>query len=174
MLTYDEFLYVQAELMQVGLMAGDAGAKLREAMTASFTKVDQVIAGTGTSQTVPVLSGSSDVLTFMDNIDTEFAAASSNKKLEILMTQKWTATFGDPMDQYNDYRRTGYPVLANPNGPSPEYQLDNDDGWPLIDSQTVLNNGFQTSFFWPQREINLNQNAPSQKDATTYSIFWDN
>lgn len=173
-LTYDEFLYVQAELMQVGLMAGDAGAKLREAMTASFAKVDQVVAGTGTAQTVPVLSGSSDVLTFMDDIDTEFAAASSDKKLEILMTQKWTATFGDAMDQYNDYRRTGYPVLANPNGPSPEYQLDNDDGWPLIDSQTVLNNGFQTSFFWPQREINLNQNAPSQKDATTYSIFWDN
>ena len=55
-----------------------------------------------------------------------------------------------------------------------EYQLDNGDGWPLDDSQTVLNSGFQTSFFWPQRELNLNQNAPAQKDATTYKIFWDN
>jgi len=173
-LTYAEFLYIQAELIHVGLIAGDVGAKLREAMTASFAEVDQVVAGTGSGQVIPILSGSTEVLSFMDNIDTEFAAASSDKKLEILMTQKWTATFGDAMDQYNDYRRTGYPVLADPNGPSPEYQLDNDDGWPLIDSQTVLNNGFQTSFFWPQREINLNQNAPSQKDATTYSIFWDN
>ncbi|WP_299439924.1 SusD/RagB family nutrient-binding outer membrane lipoprotein [uncultured Aquimarina sp.] len=173
-LTYDEFLYIQAELMQVGLMTGDAGAKLREAMTASFAKVDQVVTGTGTSQTVPVLAGSAAVTTFMDNVDTEFAAASIDKQLEIIMTQKWVATFGDPMDQYTDYRRTGYPVLADPNGPSPEYQLNNGDGFPLVDNLTVLNNDFQVSLFWPQRELNLNQNAPGQKNATTYKIFWDN
>jgi hypothetical protein len=173
-LTYDEFLYIQAELMQVGLLAGDAGAKLTQAITASFAKVDQVVAGTGTSQSVPVLSGSAAVTNFINNIDAEFAAASDEKRLEIIMTQKWVATFGDPMDQYNDYRRTGYPVLANPNGPSPEYQLDNADGFPLLDNLTVLNNGFQHTFFWPQREINLNQNAPEQKDPTTYKVFWAN
>lgn len=172
--TYDEFLYVQAELIHVGLMSGDAGDKLREAMTASFAKVDEVVAGTGTTQTVPTLSGTPEVTTFMDNIEAEFDAASDEKKLEIIMTQKWVATFGDPMDQYTDYRRTGYPVLADPNGASPEYQLDNGDGWPLQDNQTVLNNGFQHSFFWPQRELNLNTNAPAQKDPTTYKIFWAN
>ncbi|MCK5678194.1 MAG: SusD/RagB family nutrient-binding outer membrane lipoprotein [Flavobacteriaceae bacterium] len=174
MLTYDEFLYIQAELIQVGLMTGDVGAKLSEAMTVSFAKVDLVVAGTGTSQNVPILSGSQEVLDFIANVNAEFAGASADKKLEIIMTQKWTATFGDSMDQYNDYRRTGYPILANPNGSSPEYQLDNGDGWPLDDTQTVLNNGFQTSFFWPQRELNLNQNAPGQKDPTAYKIFWDN
>ncbi len=173
-LTYDEFLYIQAELMHVGLMTGDAGAKLREAMTASFAKVDQVVAGTGTTQTVPVLAGSATVTTFIDNIISEYDAASNEKKLEIIMTQKWVATFADPMDQYTDYRRTGYPVLADPNGPSPEYQLNNNDGFPLVDNLTVLNNDFQVSFFWPQAELNLNQNAPDQKNATTYKIFWDN
>lgn len=173
-LTYDEFLYVQAELMQVGLMSGDPGTKLREAMTASFAKVDQVVAGTGTTQVVPTLSGSDEVTNFMDNIDAEFDTASDAKKLEIIMTQKWVATFGDHMDQFNDYRRTGYPVLADPNGGSPEYQLDNGDGWPLLDNLTVLNNGFQHSFFWPQPELNLNQNAPAQKDPTSIKIFWDN
>ena len=173
-LTYDEFLYIQAELMQVGLMAGDAAAKLNEAVTASFVKVDLVVAGSGTSQSVPKLSGSEDVTDFIAKLDAEFASAGAEKKLEIIMTQKWTATFGDAMDQYNDYRRTGYPVLANPNGGSPEYQLDNGDGWPLDDSQTVLNNGFQYTFFWPQRELNLNQNAPDQKDPTVYKVFWDN
>ncbi len=172
--TYDEFLYVQAELIQVGLMSGDAEAKLMEAMTASFAKVDQVVAGTGTSQIVPVLSGTTEVTDFIDNVIAEFMAASDEKKLEIIMTQKWVATFGDPMDQYNDYRRTGYPVLADPNGASPEYQLDNADGWPLLDNLTVLNNDFQESFFWPQPELNLNQNAPGQKNPTTYKIFWDN
>ena len=90
------------------------------------------------------------------------------------MTQKWVSTFGDPFDQYNDYRRTGYPVLADPNGPSPEYQLDNGDAWPLNDSETTLTRPYQVSLFWPQAELNVNENAPAQKDATTYKIFWDN
>jgi len=172
--TYDEFLYVQAELIHVGLMSGDAGAKLTEAMTASFAKVDQVVAGTGTTQTVPVLTGATNVVDFMANVSAEYDAGSPDKQLEIIMTQKWVATYGDPMDQYNDYRRTGYPVLADPNGSSPEYQLDNADGWPLNDGLTVLNNNFQHTFFWPQPEINLNQNAPDQKDPTSYKVFWDN
>jgi len=172
-LTYDEFLYIQAELMNEGLITGDSGAKLTEAMTASFAKVDQVVAGSGTAQTVPVLSGAPIVTSFIDNVNDEFVAASPDKKLEIIMTQKWVATFGDPMDQYNDYRRTGYPVLANPNGIN-EYQLDNGDGYPLLDSDTVLNNPFQVTFFWPENELNLNQNAPAQKDPAAFKVFWDN
>lgn len=173
-LTYDEFLYIQAELIQVGLLAGNASSKLNEAMTASFSKVDEVVARTGTTQSVPTLSGSSAVNTFISNVISEYGAAGPEKQLEIIMTQKWVATFGDSFDQYNDYRRTGYPVLADPSGPSPEYQLDNGDGFPLLDSQTVLNSPYQVSFFWPQREINLNQNAPDQKNPTIYQIFWDN
>jgi hypothetical protein len=174
MLTYDEFLYIQAELMLATTITGDAAAKLQEAMSASFAKVDKVVVETLTSQNVPALTGSAAVTTFIANVMTEYNAASPAKKLEILMTQKWVATFGDSMDQYTDYRRTGYPVLANPNGPSPEYQLNNADAWPLIDSQTVLNNPFQVSLFWPQSELNANSSAPAQKNPATYTIFWDN
>lgn len=174
MFTYDEMLYVMAEMMHAGLITGDAGDKLEEAMIASFAKVDEVVAGTGTTQMVPALSGSTEVTDFIDAISTEFDAAGTEKQLEIIMTQKWTATFGDPMDQYTDYRRTGYPILANPAATGGEYQLDNGDGWPLNDGLTVLNNEFQTAMFWPQNELDLNQNAPDQKDATSYTIFWDN
>jgi len=173
-LTYDEFLYIQAELIHAGMLTGDLNAKLQQAMNASFIKVDQVVAGTGTTQTVPTLSGSTSVNNYINTVLSEFSSASSEKKLEIIMTEKWVSTYGDPMDQYSDYRRTGYPVLADPLGPSPEYQLNNNDAYPLIDSQTVLNNDYQVSFFWPQRELNLNSNAPSQKIPSTYKIFWDN
>jgi hypothetical protein len=174
-LTYDEFLYIQAELTQVGkITTGTAAAKLMQAMTASFAKVDQVVSKNGSSQTIPVLSGSTRVATFIANVMTEYAAASNTKKLEIIMTQKWVGTFGDPMDQYNDYRRTGFPILADPKSTTPEYQLNNGDAYPLIDSQTVLNNEYQLSLFWPQSELNVNQNAPAQKNPTTYKIFWDN
>ena len=174
MLTYDEFLYIQAELMNVSLMAGDAGTKLKEAVTASFAKVDQVVSNSETTQTVPVLTGTTDVTDFIQNLETEYAAATEAKKLEIIMTQKWVATFGDHMDQYTDYRRTGYPILADPLSGTKEYQLDNADGFPLNDAETVQNNKFQLSLFWPQSEINLNANAPDQKDPTAYKIFWDN
>lgn len=173
-LTYDEFLYIQAELIQVGKLTGNAATKLQEAMEASFAKVDQVVDRNGTTQTVPNLVGDAATTTFIANVITEFNAGSADKKLEIIMTQKWVGTFGDPMDQYTDYRRTGYPVLANPLGASPEYQLNNGDGFPLIDSQTVQNNQFQLSFYWPQVELNSNANAPAQKNPATYKIFWDN
>ncbi len=171
--TYDEFLYVQAEMTLVGLIAGDAGAKLEQAMNASFAKVDQVVANNQAPQTIPVLVGTPEVVAFIANVMTEYNAASAAKKLEILMTQKWVATFGDPGDQYNDYRRTGFPVLANPLSATPEYQVNNADGFPIVDSQTVLNNPFQVSLFWPQSELNSNQNAPAQKNPATYNIFWD-
>lgn len=173
-LTYHESLFIQAELMQVGLIPGNARSKLEEAIVAAFSKVDNVVANSETTQDVPVLSGSTAVTEFVEGILQEYDGASAEKQMEIIMTQKWVSTFGDPFDQYNDYRRTGYPVLADPNGPSPEYQLDNEDDWPLVDSETTLTRSYQISLFWPQAELNVNQNAPSQKDATTYAIFWDN
>lgn len=174
MLTYDEFLYIQAELIQVGKLAGNAATKLQAAMAASFAKVDQVVANSGTTQVVPILSESDEVSDFMDNIIVEFNNGNSAKKLEIIMTQKWVATFGDPADQYNDYRRTGFPIFANPNSTTQEYQLDNGDAFPLNDSETVLNTAYPLSIFWPQSELNVNKNAPVQKTPGTYKIFWDN
>ncbi|MCC9061812.1 SusD/RagB family nutrient-binding outer membrane lipoprotein [Flavobacterium piscisymbiosum] len=174
-LTYDEFLYIQAELIQVGKLTGSAATKLDAAVRASFAKVDQVVANNKSQQTgIPVLTGSPAVNNFMAKLLTEFNSATPDKKLEIIMTQKWVGTFGDPTDQYTDYRRTGYPVLADPNSTTKEYQLNNGDAFPLNDSQTVLTNPFQISMFWPQNELNANKNAPAQKNPATYKIFWDN
>jgi len=174
LLTFHESLFIMAELIQSDVISGDARAMLEDAMTAAFVKVDEVVANSATTQTVPTLEGSTEVTDFIDGILTEYDAASDTKKMEIIMTQKWVSTFGDPYDQYNDYRRTGYPILANPNSTSKEYQLDNGDAWPLIDSETTLTRPYQVSLFWPQAELNVNENAPAQKDATTYKIFWDN
>lgn len=173
MFTYEEFLYVQAEMMHKGLIPGSAKDKLEEAMIASFAQVDEVVANSGTSQDIPVLSGSEEVNTYMNAILAAYDGASEEKQLEIIMTQKWVSTFGDTMDQYTDYRRTGYPVLADPRGDDQEYQLDM-GAFPLDPSLTVLNNEYQLSLFWPQAELNSNQNAPAQKSASSYTIFWDN
>ncbi|MES2240929.1 MAG: SusD/RagB family nutrient-binding outer membrane lipoprotein [Bacteroidota bacterium] len=174
-LTYDEFLYIQAELIQEAKLTGNVTTKLQQAMQASFAKVDQVVSNNQTKQTgIPKLVGSPNVTTFINKIITEFTTSNNTKKLEIIMTQKWVATFGDPADQYNDYRRTGFPILANPNSTLKEYQLNNGDAYPLIDSETTLKNPYQLSLYWPLSELNLNKNAPAQKNPATYKIFWDN
>ena len=175
MFTYDEFLYVPAELMQVGLMTGDPAMQLQKAITASFAKVDKVVSESQTSQSVPVLSGSTGATDFITKIMEEFSSGDNEKKLEVIMTQKWVATFADPIDQYNDLRRTGYPRIADPLSTTGEYQLDNGDAFPLDDADTTLNGAFQLSLFWPQTELNSNTNSPPmQKIATEYEIFWDN
>ena len=174
-LTYDEFLYIQAELIQTNKLTGNPTTKLQQAIEASFAKVDQVVIKSETKQIgIPKLVGSTAVTTFINKIITEFTNGDSTKKLEIIMTQKWVATFGDPCDQYTDYRRTGFPILANPNSTIKEYQLNNGDAYPLIDSETVLNTAYPLSLFWPQNELNVNKNAPVQKTPGTYKIFWDN
>ncbi|EHQ02300.1 SusD/RagB family nutrient-binding outer membrane lipoprotein, partial [Gillisia limnaea] len=173
LLTYDEFLYIEAELILEGLIAGSAKDKLEEAMEASFRQVDEVVAGTGTTQEVPVLTGSEEVANYIGAVLASFEGASAERQLEVIITQKWVSTFGDPVDQYADLRRTGYPRIPNPNASGNEYQLDMGD-FPLNPNFTVQNNEFPKSLFWPQNELNLNQNAPAQKTPANYTIFWDN
>lgn len=173
-LTFDEYLFIKAELIWAGKISGEASATLKQAIEANFLKIDEVVRLNQAPQNIPTLSTQEQATNFVTKIIEEFNAASADKKLEVIMTQKWVATFGDPMDQYNDYRRTGFPVLANPNSTEKEYQLNNGDAWPIDDSQTNLSNQYQYSLFWPQNELNSNQNAPAQKSPTTYRIFWNN
>lgn len=173
MLTYDEYLYIRAELMHNGIIAGSTIDALKLAVNASFAKVDQVVTNSGNTQNAPKLVGNALVTTFVTKLETEFNAASPAKKLEIIMTQKWVATFGDHLDQYNDYRRTGYPILANPTSTTKEYQLVTSNPlFPINDETTVLNNPYPQSIFWPQNELNLNKQAPAQKVQGTYKLFW--
>ena len=148
------------------------------AIKENFKKIDDVVAkgktGSGSTQVVPVLATSAGATAFLSKIGIEFAAATPAKKLEIIMTQKWVATFGDQIDQYTDYRRTGYPVLANPTSSTAEYQLNNLDAFPLNDLLTSYGgtSTYPQSLYWPQSELNGNPKAPAQKNNKSYKIFF--
>jgi hypothetical protein len=178
-INYYERLFIEAELIQAGVVAGDASAKLREAIEAAFAKVDAIADNNESTQSIPTLSGTTEVTDYIDDVISLFDAATAEQKMEIIMTQKWIASFGKFTDQYNDIRRTGYPILADPNGTN-EYQIaagqnsENSQGDPLLDSETTLGRDYPISIYWPANEINTNSNAPDQKQQSTYSIFWDN
>jgi len=160
-LPYYTRLYIEAELALDGVIAKDARTLFEDAMIESFAKVNEVMAGIGGSQTIPPIDNTDRddyinfVLSAYDNGDTD-------RKLELILTQKWIASFGNSVDQYNDYRRRGYPVLFDPN---------NDTG-PFAPT-TQTGRQFLVSLPWRSEDLNLNPNAPTQKDPTSDRVFWD-
>ena len=97
------------------------------------------------------------------------------------MTQKWLSSVGSNVDQYTDYRRTGFPILFDPNNTSMapggfvQPPINGDPtGFPGAQRKVpvTLSRAFPLSLPWPQTEIEANPNAPSQKTVATYKVFW--
>src|SRR5690606_19851278 len=124
------------------------------------------------------LAGSTAVSEYIDEVMDEYEA-NAGKQLEIIMTQKWISSFGSAIDAYTDYRRTGFPVLFDPNNsamaPGGRVQPPV-DGNPLVSPQLSVpvsaNLAFPLSLPWPSSELTSNSNAPAQKQPSTYKVFW--
>lgn len=179
-ITYADVLYLQAELINTGVITGDARAAFNSALTASMQQVDYVItAYVKPSQTVPALSGTTAVDDYISSILDLYDAGTDARKLEYIMTQKWLSSVGSSVDQYTDYRRTGFPVLFNPSNPSMApggFVQPPINGNPFVMPQepvpVTLSVDFPQSLPWSQAELDLNSNAPEQKAPGTYKVFW--
>ena len=179
-LTYADRLYLEAELINTGVMpGGDAAARtvLSNAMAASMAQVDYVITTyVKPSQAVPALGTQT---TYINAILAKYDAGTTAQKLEYIMTEKWLSSFGCNHDQYTDYRRTGYPVLFDPRntvmapGGRAQPPL---GGNPLVNPQAsvpvALSKNFPESLPFSQSEREINANAPPQKVPENYKIFW--
>ena len=155
LLTYYARKYMEAELAVTGVSEGDARAEFETAMLASFDKVNE-IASAASQPTLP----DTVITEYVNAVLDKFDAADDAGKLEHIMTQKWIATFGFGIDAYTDYRRTGFPVLHDPN----------------TDALNVTSSGRQypVAYPYPQTELDRNPNAPAQRNITTDGVFWDN
>ena len=187
LITYADRLYLQAELMNAGLVAGDARAVFNQAMAASMAQVDYIISAyVKPAQTgIPQLMGANGatptaaVTTYINGVLALYDAGNTAKKLEHIITQKWLSSVGASIDQYTDYRRTGYPVLFDPQ--NPEHAPGGRAQPPVNGNIFVVpqpsvpvqrTNNFPLSLPWAQTELDLNGNAPAQKNPTTYKVFW--
>ena len=154
-LTYFDRLYIEAELINAGVVAGDEAATTEAAIRASFAKVNEVAADAG----APAINAAA-IDNYVTNVMGVFNAGNTSERLQVIMTQKWIASFGNASDIYNDWRRTGYPILHD----------GNTDNLAV----TVRSRDFIQSFPYPQRELDLNSNAPAQKNIYSAKVFWDN
>lgn len=154
LLTFDELLYMQAELAQLGqiTVTGEtARSLLGLAIDASFAKLNQVAAEGG----APLITDASRDA-YRDAVLVAFDGATD--PLQVIMTSKWVSMFGNSLVSYNDYRRTGYPVLHDGN-------TDNLN-------VTVQTRAFPVSFPYDVTNLTLNPNAPAQRIVATANVFW--
>lgn len=164
MLPYFNRMYLQAELAQTGNISGDAKAYLSTAINASFAKVNAIAITDGS----PTISAA-EIKVYLDKILALFDVADDKGKLEIIMTQKWIASYGFALDAYTDYRRTGFPKLYDP-------ATDNPTAYAPAGTApdfTQREREYPLSFPWKLTDLTLNKNAPkTQKTIATDKVFW--
>ncbi len=159
---------------EAALMAGsgeDAKALLMSGVSKSLKKVQDFSLGImPQSELDYVVASKPKVVTakeaFIDNLDVKdsiyMAKVSelydnSSDKLDVIMKEYLIAVFGNGVEGYNLYRRTGKPN----NIP------------PVIDPAIAKTTKFPRSFLYPSVYVNLNQNA-TQKADQSVPVFWDN
>lgn len=94
---------------------------------------------------------------FANKIAQQYDAADNAKKLEVVMTQKYIALFGNGMEVYNDYRRTGLPELRQLLSPL---------------------NSFPLRLYYSQSELTTNTSVSAkgseiQTAQQLTPVFWD-
>ncbi|MES1198012.1 MAG: SusD/RagB family nutrient-binding outer membrane lipoprotein, partial [Chitinophagaceae bacterium] len=172
-ITYADRLYLEAELINTGVVTGDAKAVFSKALDESFLQMDYIItnfikpASAGAPQTVPAIAPLSTA--YKTAVLAAYDAGSTAKKLEYIITEKWINRIENPVDSYTDYRRTTYPVLFAPAPAGTVTSVTGPDGkvTPVqCDRQYPWSLPFNTN------EIALNANAPPQKVPESFKVFW--
>lgn len=136
---------------------GDPKVLLEAAIRRSMAKVGGFPAAIGASSAV--VSGFEMTQTKIDNYVTKVlarydAATTTDAKLNIIAKEYWLALWGNGLDAYNLYRRTGKPGDF-------QYTISPNPG------------AYTRSMFYPSNYVNLNRNA-TQKGDVNVQVFWDN
>ena len=174
-ISYADRLYLEAELIQTGLVTGTARTVFSKALDESFAQMDYVITNfvkpgsAGAAQVVPLIVGTPETNIYKTKVLAAFDLGTAAKQLEYIMTEKWINRIENPVDSYTDYRRTTYPVLFSPAPVGTVTSVTAPDG-----KVTPVSNDRKYPWSLPfnTSEIALNSNAPPQKVPESYKVFW--
>lgn len=176
-ITYADRLYLEAELINAGVITGDQKAVFSKALDESFNQMDYIItnyikpSSAGSPQTVPAIATLPATATYKTAVLAYFDAGNTAKKLELIMTEKWINRIENPVDSYTDYRRTKYPVLFAP-APAGTVTSVQDYSSPPKVTPVQCDRLYPWSLPFNTNEIALNANAPPQKVPENYKVFW--
>ena len=184
--------YTEAEL-QLMVLNNPAAARLAliDALNASFNKVNAIAAVDGSPLLTPAqITGyinrvalnsesmtKSGPLDRFDrthaeptpgNLNPPYRPTTTEEKLEVIMYEKYVASFGYGVDVYTDFRRTHHPVIR-----VSQQAADASRGLLPDDGGTIAQGIFPYRFFYPTNDLILNPNSPRSQAPLTSRIFWD-
>jgi hypothetical protein len=138
---------------------GDAKALLSSGATKSINFVRAWSLTTNQSAKITAFESNANFDTnrgkYLAAIESEYdAATTQTDKMKILGREYWISLYGNGVEAYNLYRRTG-----QPSGMQPGLQ-------PAVGN-------FPRSFIYPSSYVNTNSNA-TQKADFKVKVFWDN
>jgi hypothetical protein len=155
---YYAHLYTRAELSLTKGAPGDPRELFLQALTASFAEVNEIATLANTEFKIGMAAGEKGD-DYIDAVMALYDARNAAGKLELIMTEKWIASFGYTVDAYTDYRRTGYPVMFDP-------ATDNN---PF----TILNRAYPVSLPYYTSDLAIDPNAGAQRNPASDKVFWD-
>ncbi|UGU14462.1 SusD/RagB family nutrient-binding outer membrane lipoprotein [Sinomicrobium kalidii] len=145
--------FLLAEISYISGNTTEAKDHMLSGIAKSFTKV-RSFGELDSSADLSLAGPESDDTAYMNEVGQLYDDATGNEKLNIIAKEFWVTLFGNGIDAYNFYRRTGAPLDLQPN-------LEPNPG------------GFIRSFLYPAAYANNNSNI-SQKPNVTTRVFWDN
>jgi hypothetical protein len=151
MASFTEFLKAEAA-SSIGT-SGDPKALLESGIRKSIARVIAFPGQVGVTVPANKVPTAAQINNYVAKVLSNYDAANADGKLNIIMKEWYMALWGNGLDAYNNYRRTGMP----------------NDMQPTITSSP---DAFIRTFWYPAVHANLNKTA-SQKTSLTQKTFWD-
>lgn len=159
--SFVQFMIAELALTEPGVN-GDAAALLTSAVTNNISKVmnfNTAVLRANNGSLSTFIPSVSTVSTYISEVNSNFTVATDTQaKLNVLIKEFFVASWGNGMEAYNMYRRTGMPLK--------------NAGNLGIQSPVTAAGEFVRSFPYPANAI-LNNNSIEQKQITS-KVFWDN
>ncbi|AMQ55826.1 SusD/RagB family nutrient-binding outer membrane lipoprotein [Algoriphagus sanaruensis] len=154
--SYVDFMLAEAALT-LGT-TGDAKAYLTAGITKHMNYVRTFSVGAGEGATITAFEPNDqfarNVGNYVDYVAAEYdSQANNDSKMNIIGREYWLSLFGNGMEAYNLYRRTGKPANMQP-------------------ALEAAPGPFVRSFLYPNNYIVTNTNAV-QKQSLAVQVFWD-
>jgi len=141
LLTSFQVDFILAEAALILGTPGDPNTYYQAGITASMQKAG--------------MTGAEISTYFTDNPTVVTLSGTVEQQRQQIITQKYIAWVGNGIEAFNDYRRTGYPVLALVNNPAGD------------DPTTI-----PTRLPYTNTELSTNKNAPNPRPLTNVKLWW--
>lgn len=167
---YNKYLTGSAEPLTTTSAGGDAPIRLLTNFQANFILAEAVLtlgvtapstadayykAGITASMQKVGMTAAEITQYFTDNPGVVTLSGTTQQQLQQIITQKYIAWIGNGIEAYDDYRRTGYPVLALP-----------------LNSAGDNPNVIPTRLPYTPNELARNPNAPNPRPKTDVKVWF--